>query len=195
MKLHHLAVAGIVSAGILAGIFAFTGSGPEQEAARNGCGVERWAVKTLTDPLAASVNLTPATSSVADLAKLPKAPKNATGRLPQEMQAFHIDAQLRSVKLEADGDFHLVLDSGGQSMIAEAPDPACASGSLIAAEIGKVRQQIIMACGQPSASSFKPCPHDVWITGVAFLDFLHGQTGVAPNGVELHPILDLYVTK
>jgi hypothetical protein len=24
---------------------------------------------------------------------------------------------------------------------------------------------------------------------VAFFDFLHGQTGVAPNGIELHPIL------
>jgi hypothetical protein len=27
------------------------------------------------------------------------------------------------------------------------------------------------------------------VTGVAFFDFLHGQTGVAPNAIELHPIL------
>lgn len=27
------------------------------------------------------------------------------------------------------------------------------------------------------------------ITGVASFDFLHGQTGVAPNGIELHPLL------
>jgi hypothetical protein len=27
------------------------------------------------------------------------------------------------------------------------------------------------------------------ITGVAFFDFPHGQTGVAPNAIELHPIL------
>jgi hypothetical protein len=27
------------------------------------------------------------------------------------------------------------------------------------------------------------------ISGVAFFDALHGQTGVAPNGIELHPIL------
>jgi hypothetical protein len=26
--------------------------------------------------------------------------------------------------------------------------------------------------------------------GVAFFDYLHGQTGVAPNRIELHPILD-----
>jgi hypothetical protein len=25
---------------------------------------------------------------------------------------------------------------------------------------------------------------------VAFFDFNHGQTGVAPNAIELHPILD-----
>src|SRR6059036_1361944 len=27
------------------------------------------------------------------------------------------------------------------------------------------------------------------VTGVGFFDFLHGQTGVAPNGIELHPVL------
>jgi hypothetical protein len=29
------------------------------------------------------------------------------------------------------------------------------------------------------------------VTGVAFFDFDHGQTGVAPNAVELHPVLVL----
>jgi hypothetical protein len=27
------------------------------------------------------------------------------------------------------------------------------------------------------------------VAGVAFFDFKHGQTGVAPNAIELHPIL------
>ena len=31
----------------------------------------------------------------------------------------------------------------------------------------------------------------VTVTGVRFFDFLHGQTGVAPNGIELHPVLDI----
>ncbi len=30
--------------------------------------------------------------------------------------------------------------------------------------------------------------------GVGFFDFIHGQTGVAPNGIELHPILDITFT-
>lgn len=28
------------------------------------------------------------------------------------------------------------------------------------------------------------------MTGVGFFDFLHGQSGVAPNGIELHPVID-----
>jgi hypothetical protein len=28
------------------------------------------------------------------------------------------------------------------------------------------------------------------VTGVAFFDYNHGQTGVAPNAIELHPVLD-----
>jgi hypothetical protein len=27
------------------------------------------------------------------------------------------------------------------------------------------------------------------VTGVGFFDVLHGQTGAAPNGIELHPVL------
>lgn len=29
------------------------------------------------------------------------------------------------------------------------------------------------------------------VTGVGFFDFLHGQTGAAPNGIELHPVLKI----
>jgi hypothetical protein len=29
------------------------------------------------------------------------------------------------------------------------------------------------------------------ITGVGFFDFEHGQSGVAPNAIELHPVLDV----
>jgi hypothetical protein len=30
------------------------------------------------------------------------------------------------------------------------------------------------------------------LTGVAFFDFKHGQTGGAPNAIELHPILGFH---
>jgi hypothetical protein len=31
----------------------------------------------------------------------------------------------------------------------------------------------------------------VTIKGVGFWDYIHGQTGVAPNGIEVHPVLDI----
>ena len=34
----------------------------------------------------------------------------------------------------------------------------------------------------------------VQVTGVGFFDILHGQTGVAPNGIELHSVLDVQFT-
>jgi hypothetical protein len=38
------------------------------------------------------------------------------------------------------------------------------------------------------------CPKAT-VTGVAFFDFKHGQTGVAPNAIELHPILAFSCTQ
>ena len=48
---------------------------------------------------------------------------------------------------------------------------------------------MIGAFGQPSSSHFKSISGTATITGVAFFDFKHGQTGVAPNAIELHPVV------
>jgi Putative Ig domain len=39
--------------------------------------------------------------------------------------------------------------------------------------------------------SFQTVNVPVTVAGVGFFDFLHGQTGVAPNGIELHAVLDI----
>jgi hypothetical protein len=39
--------------------------------------------------------------------------------------------------------------------------------------------------------SFKNIGVSVHLTGVGFFDFLHGQTGIPPNGREIHPILTM----
>ena len=50
------------------------------------------------------------------------------------------------------------------------------------------RADLVAACGEPGDS-----PVDLTgtatVTGVGFFDVLHGQAGVAPNGIELHPAL------
>src|SRR5689334_19870711 len=40
-------------------------------------------------------------------------------------------------------------------------------------------------------SNFQNTNVPVTITGIGFFDFLHEQTGVAPNAIELHPVLDI----
>jgi hypothetical protein len=141
------------------------------------CGVERWTVKTLMDrPRLLPVKAT----TIAYLTSRP-APANLPDyRLPFERHIFRVRAHVDLIRMEADEDFHVVLsDSHGRTMIAESPAPGCTSG----AATYRRRQ---MAAARRAVRS---CPGLATVTGVAFFDFNHGQTGVAPNAIELHPIL------
>jgi hypothetical protein len=46
--------------------------------------------------------------------------------------------------------------------------------------IAVAKRSLIAACGAPSASSFTTLRGMVRISGVLFIDFKHGQHGVAP---------------
>jgi hypothetical protein len=48
---------------------------------------------------------------------------------------------------------------------------------------------LIRGCGSPSRSEFVQLRGTATITGVGFFDFQHGQSGVAPNGIVLHPVV------
>jgi hypothetical protein len=99
-------------------------------------------------------------------------------RLPFERHIFSVDAAVTLVRHEADEDFHLVLESGPDHMIAESPSSACAGGATPyrRRQMREAREKLRL-CSQAR------------VVGVAFFDFKHGQTGVAPNAIELHPIL------
>lgn len=158
------------------------------------CGVERWSVKTGTDPDAGLVDLNnPVTQTIAYLTGLP-APASlpSNGRVqPTETTAFIVDATLIKYKLESDSDYHLVLtDSQGRTMIAEIPDPACVgSTSPFKAAITNARSEFDSTF--TATTSFKTTSTPVEVEGVGFFDFDHGQTGVAPNAIELHPVLNI----
>jgi hypothetical protein len=42
-----------------------------------------------------------------------------------------------------------------------------------------------------ATTAFQPANLPVRVTGIGFFDFAHGQTGAAPNQIELHPVLDI----
>jgi len=161
------------------------------------CGTERWAVKVLKDPGAQQINFTAEPTALHALLEL-KAPPNLRTvkpdvRFPAEKQTYTVVALLIGFKREADGDYHLVLADPvdrKKTMIAEIPSSECVPAKYRPqfTAAGKVIESISHA-----TPAFKklPKPVQVKVTGVLFFDFIHGQTGVAKNGVELHPVLSI----
>jgi len=157
------------------------------------CPDERAAVKLETDANAGLVDLAfSATTTIADMRSWPAPsiipPHNRIS--PYETTVLVLDATLVEYKLDDDSDYHLVLiDTYGNTIIAELDSPACASGSRFAAAISNSRAEFDAVLA--ATKTFQEAGLAVRITGIGMFDFLHGQTGGAPNGIELHPVLDI----
>lgn len=158
------------------------------------CGTERWSVKTGTDPDARMVNLgTVVPNTIATMvgwtypSPLPRNNRVA----PYETTVWSLRVTLVKFKRETDEDYHLVLqDAAGNTMIGEIPAPNCvAANSPFRAGVLNARAQF--DARYTPGSSFRTVNIPVKVTGVGFFDFPHGQTGAAPNQIELHPILDI----
>lgn len=140
------------------------------------CGVERWAVKTLQDrPHLLATRRT----TIHFLVTRPAPHPLPTTRLRFERHRYVVTAAVTLVRAEEDGDLHLVLgQAGSDHMIAESPSPSCdANAPPLYRRLMSSARSRIRLCARAR------------ITGVAFFDFNHHQTGVAPNAIELHPIL------
>src|SRR5438094_7650835 len=158
------------------------------------CSGERWAVKIGTDGDAALVNLNATTpTTLANLIAIPKPGSlpDASRIQPTETTTWVISATLIKYARSFDSDYHMVFkDSAGRTMIGEIPDPGCVSGS------SPFRPAIVHARAQFDAmfsatSNFQTTDPPVQITGVGFFDYFEGQEGYAPNGIELHPIINI----
>jgi hypothetical protein len=148
---------------------------PSNAATTSACGVERWTVKTLQD----RPHLLRARKTTIHYLITRPAPSHLPDtRLPFERHVFTVVAAVVLVRHEDDSDLHVVLQQGGHHMITEAPSPNCDRHAT-----PRRRRQM-----RTARSHVRLCAR-ARVTGVAFFDFDHGQTGVAPNAVELHPIL------
>jgi hypothetical protein len=149
-------------------------------------------VKTLSDRDRDRVQRQPVNTTIEALVALrrPAALPVASRADPVEVTVYRVEARLLWLFGEADHDYHLVLASPRDptiTLIGEVPDPGCAGScaSGYAAVYAQVRQKLIDHLNSPKSEA-RPL---VRITGVGFFDYLHGQRGVAPNGIELHPVL------
>jgi hypothetical protein len=158
------------------------------------CGVERWSVKVGTDPDAPQVDTSKATPvTISDMrswpAPSPSPPDNARVT-PYEKTVWLINGTMTVYKKETDVDYHLVVQDGaGNTLVTEIPCPCCAVGSPFQSFIATSRQTFDARL--TATTSFQTANIPVRIKGVGFFDFLHGQTGLAPNGIEVHSILDI----
>ena len=172
---------------------------------------ERWVVKTAADADAQGMTgQAPTPTTIATLTALPVPPVlPPDGRSDgAEKTVWQLTATLREFGREADGDYHMVLvDADGNTMIGEIPNPAdVAQGSYFAAQINGARTAFdahfnlrddITAptdMGAPApaeATAFRPAGDTVTLTGLGYFDFAHGQNGVAPNAIELHPVIGI----
>jgi len=85
-------------------------------------------------------------------------------------------------KAEADGDIHAIIRGGrGALMVVEFPNALCTAGSPFAAQMDAARRRFLLLMHRHVGR--------LRFTGVIFFDKIHGQTGGASNGVELHPVL------
>lgn len=165
------------------------------------CGIERQSIKTLNSEEGKQLMYALAVPSTVKELVAKKAPSESYLRnlenervLPDEQIVYRLDADVLGFKLESDSDYHIVIaDHGTKSptMIAEIPIGGC-SPPWVGALFDKERSLFVKEFGRPVASFHRlAVPKRATVTGVFFFDFLHGQTGVAPNGAELHPVLEI----
>ena len=161
--------------------------------ALSNCGTERWSVKTATDDDRHHINTAPRDASIRYLrSRTTPSYRPQTGRVaPVELTTYKVHARLVEYVREQDGDDHLVLqDKSGRTIIAEIPDPSCV------AHISPFKDAIRSARAHLNSrlsvtSEFKATNQRVVVRGLGFFDYFHGQTGMAPNDLELHPVIGL----
>ena len=171
----------------------------EEDGVLFSCGTERWAVKTCYDADTAKINfnlIVP--SSVVYQRNLPKVtlPSDNTTRLPSEDTVYSIDCNLIETKIEADSDYHVVISTIGnasETMDAEVVNPGCPNIANTSryGQLATLFNWYRGWVGRPT--SYKTINVPVHIVGVGFYDFLHGSTGAAPQGREIHPVLSMSI--
>jgi hypothetical protein len=148
-------------------------------------------VKIAADDDADRVDTVPIRVTVAELAQVNRTNADLTHRnriQPIEFQTFVVRARLVRVVAEDDSDLHLVLrdlEVDSLTMVAEIPSSACTADARLGRMFEAARQ------------SLRDTPRNgiIEIVGIGFFDYLHGQAGMARNGVEIHPVLSLRVIR
>lgn len=157
------------------------------------CGGSLWRLMTVSDVGRRSVRLTPASTTIAAIAKRrPPGRVPVSRRTPFQRQTWEVVAQLTTFKLER-GGIRLVLFDSNSYMNAVIPTPNCASRSRVRQQIERAWKQFNADCAR-AKTDWQPLGAIVYVQGVGFWGpHQQGSRGAAPNGAELHPVTGLRI--
>ncbi|MGH9208844.1 MAG: hypothetical protein ACRD1G_20245, partial [Acidimicrobiales bacterium] len=157
------------------------------------CSGFRWDIKTGQDSQANQVNLGSVTpTTVGYLTTLPVPPSLPDNQRisPTELTQYQVTGTIVDVVPPSgghDGDYHVVIQDNSSSnvMITEIPDPLCVPTSSPFAAMAANARSVFVAHEATAIGS------TVTIKGVGFFDSNTLTSSVAPNKIELHPVLDI----
>jgi|ERR1700730_2233278 len=171
------------------------------------CGTERWPVKVCKDTtvkklfkgqdVAAGNLKTAIPTTIPALRSIPAPPSPGNTRVgPTEATIWIIEATITDYKIEGgakgDQDYHLALDDGsGRTMIAEIPSSSCLKQTPEPLKSMIKQARADFDAKFTVTGKFQHADQKVRITGPGMFDRIHGQKGVAPNGIEIHPIIKI----
>lgn len=156
-------------------------------------GKERWEQKVMIDTEASEIEETYQETTIEELLKINT--KTQENKYTESRPRMKIEKQIYKIKhcfitdvlRENDNDLHLVIEDGnGNHIIAEIPDASCpdAQQSEWSGYFESSRAMMLRYANNYRHYMFT-------ITGILFVDKSHGQTGRAPNNLEIHPILEI----
>jgi hypothetical protein len=164
--------------------------------------VFRWKVRTGSDPDASLVKETPVRTTVEHLAAEPRpADMNSPIEVYSDYQdrraegaertIYEVEAVIVACKLQTSGSYHLDLQgTTGKTMIANCVDPRFVDpSSRWTKEIAAVRKEVETKLNP--GPTYTRGSRRVRISGIGFFNQVRGQSGVAPNGIELTPVLSI----
>jgi hypothetical protein len=159
------------------------------------CGIERWAIKTLSDNDSAAIDFTDTLESTVSMQRQlqrPLGPFNKRGET--ECTLVKIKCNLIGFKREEDNDLHIVVEdrNTGETMVVEVANPDCDAvrHSCRFQQLQGMYTWFITTFGEGHKKMHRLLnPQPIVLIGTGYWDFIHGQTGMAPNGREIHPVL------
>ena len=186
----------VAAAGLLAATFA---AAPRTKSmSKSPCdGSERWKVKTLRDPDADQIDTAVSKSiSIEELITKTRGDGWSTDennpRLSDEFDIYTIMGKIILVKPQTDGDIHIDMSDGKNPehvVIVEIPDPTCPNvkNSKFKKMFRKVKNDWINKFQDKTVYS----KGTFEVKGVLFHDKRNHGSGGGPEGVELHPVVNI----